>query len=90
MWFRLSPLDLILGPQLVAAQKLQQSYDFVPSTPAPQTAAAMAWYTVCLLAGLPAVMVSLLIAEARYGITFTVSPAIVAAVLLTGPWRAGS
>jgi hypothetical protein len=50
----------------------------------------MAWYTVCLLAGLPAVMVSLLIAEARYGITFTVSPAIVAAVLLTGPWRAGS
>ena len=76
-------IGLILGPQLVAAQKLQQSYDFVRSMPAPQTAAAMAWYTVCLLAGLPAVVVSLLIAEARYGITFTISPAIVPAVLLT-------
>jgi ABC-2 type transport system permease protein len=76
-------IGLILGPQLVAEQKLQQSYDFVRSLPVPQTAAAMAWYTVCLLAGLPAVVVSLLIAEARYGISLTVSPAIVPAVLLT-------
>jgi ABC-2 type transport system permease protein len=76
-------IGLILGPQLVAQQKLQQSYDYLRSMPAPQTAAASAWYTVCLLAGLPAVVVSLLIAEARYGISFAVSPAIVPAVLLT-------
>ena len=76
-------VGLILGPQLVAAQKLQQSYDFVRSLPAPQTAAAAAWYTVCLLTGLPAVVVSLLIAEARYAISFAVSPAIGPAVLLT-------
>ena len=76
-------VGLVLGPQLVAQQKLQQSYDFVRALPAPQSAAAAAWYTVCLLAGLPAVAASLLIAEARYGISFAVSPAIVPAVLLT-------
>ena len=75
-------VGLVLGPQLVAQQKLQQSYDFVRALPAPQTAAAAAWYTVCLVAGLPAVVASLLIAEARYGISFAVSPAIVPAVLL--------
>jgi len=76
-------VGLILGPQLVAEQKLQQSYEFVRSLPVPRTAAAAAWYTVCLLAGLPAVTVSLLIAEARYGISFSLSPAIVPAVALT-------
>jgi len=76
-------VGLILGPQLVAQQKLQQSYDFVRSLPVPQASAAAAWYTVCLLAGLPAVVVSLLIAEARYGFSFSVSPAIAPAVLLT-------
>ena len=76
-------VGLIMGPQLVAQQKLQQSYDFMRALPVPPFSAAAAWYTVCLLAGTPAVVVSLLIAEARYGITFTVSPAIIPAVLLT-------
>ena len=67
----------------MAQQKLQQSYDFVRALPVPQASAAAAWYSVCLLAGLPAVVVSLIIAEVRYGISFTVSPAIVPAVLLT-------
>ena len=44
---------------------------------------ALAWYTVTLLGSLPAVVVSLLVAQLRYGITLTVSPAVVAAVLLT-------
>jgi ABC-2 type transport system permease protein len=76
-------VGLILGPQLVAEQKLKGSYDFIRSLPVPRSAAAGAWYTVCLLAGLPAVAVSLLLAEARYGIILTVSPSIVPAVLLT-------
>jgi hypothetical protein len=38
---------------------------------------------VTLLGSLPAVVVSLLVAQLRYGITFTISPAVVAAVLLT-------
>jgi ABC-2 type transport system permease protein len=80
--FNLITVGLILGPQLVAQQKLAHSYDFLRALPVPQAAAAAAWYTVCLLAGLPAVVVSLLIAEARYGISFTVSPAVVPAILL--------
>jgi ABC-2 type transport system permease protein len=76
-------VGLILGPQLVAEQKLKGSYDFIRSLPVPRTAAAGAWYTVCLLAGLPAVAVSLALAEARYRIILTVSPAIVPAVLLS-------
>jgi ABC-2 type transport system permease protein len=76
-------VGLILGPQLVADQKVKQSYEFLQSLPVRRTATALAWYTVTLVGGLPAVVVSLLIAGARYHITFTVSPSIVPAVLLT-------
>ena len=76
-------IGLILGPQLVADQKLQQSYEFIRAMPVPETAAAGAWYTVCLLAGIPAVVISLVIAQARYGISLAVSPAVVPAILLT-------
>jgi ABC-2 type transport system permease protein len=41
-------VGLVLGPQLVAQQKLQQSYEFVRALPVPQASAAAAWYTVCL------------------------------------------
>ena len=75
-------MGLILGPQLVAAQKLEQRYEFVRSLPVPWTAAAAAWYTVCLMAGVPAVAVS-----ARRGGQVrdrrSVSAAIAPAVLLT-------
>ena len=76
-------VGLILGPQLVADQKTQHSYDFLQALPVPRTTTALAWYTVTLIGGIPAVVVSLLVAQLRYGITFTVSPAVVAAVLLT-------
>ena len=76
-------VGLILGPQLVADQKVKQTYEFLQALPVRRTATALAWYTVTLIGGLPAVVVSLLIAEARYHISFAVSPSIVPAVLLT-------
>jgi ABC-2 type transport system permease protein len=76
-------VGLLLGPQLVAEQKAQHSYDFLQALPVPRTMTALAWYTVTLIGSLPAVVMSLLVAYLRYGITFTVSPALVAAVLLT-------
>jgi ABC-2 type transport system permease protein len=76
-------VGLLLGPQLVAQQKAEHSYDFLQALPVPRAMTALAWYTVTLLASLPAVVLSLLVAQLRYGITFTVSPAVVAAVLLT-------
>jgi ABC-2 type transport system permease protein len=76
-------VGLILGPQLVADQKIQQTYEFLRTLPVAPTAAAAAWYTVCLAAGLPGVAASLIVAELRYGIALQLSAAIVPAVLLT-------
>jgi ABC-2 type transport system permease protein len=76
-------VGLILGPQLVADQKLKQTYEFLQALPVRRTATALAWYTVTLIGGLPAVVVSLLIAAARYDISFAITPSIVPAVLLT-------
>jgi ABC-2 type transport system permease protein len=75
-------VGLLLGPQVVADQKIQQSYDFMRTLPVPQTAAAAAWYTVCLIGGLPGAGLALAIAEARYGIPLAISPMIGPAVLL--------
>lgn len=76
-------VGLLLGPQLVADQKIQRNYDFTRTLPIPRTAAAIAWYTVCLVGGVPGAAFALIVAEARYGVPLSVSPAIVPAVLLT-------
>jgi ABC-2 type transport system permease protein len=76
-------VGLILGPQLVADQKVKQTYEFLQALPVRRTATALAWFTVTLIGGLPAVVVSLLIAEARYHISFAISPSIAPAMLLT-------
>lgn len=76
-------VGLILGPQLVADQKARGSHEFLQALPVPRVADALAWYTVTLAGGLPAVLVSLLIARLRYDLAFAISPAVVPAVLLT-------
>jgi ABC-2 type transport system permease protein len=76
-------VGIFLGPQLVADQKVRQTYEFLQTLPVPQTAAAAAWYTVCLIAGIPGVVICLIVAEARYGIPLSISSAILPAVLLT-------
>jgi ABC-2 type transport system permease protein len=76
-------LGLMFGPQLVADQRTQGTYEFLRALPAPRTAAALAWYSVTLVASLPAIAIALWVAHLRYGILFQISPAIVPAVLLT-------
>jgi ABC-2 type transport system permease protein len=76
-------VGLIVGPQITADQKLAGTYDYLRALPVPATAAAIAWYSVALIASIPAAIVSLVVAELRYGISFTVTPSIVPAVLLT-------
>ena len=39
-------IGLVLGPQLVAMQKAEKTYDFLWSLPVPRTTAALAWVTV--------------------------------------------
>jgi len=77
-------VGMILGPQLVADQKATQSFDFISSFPVPHTASALAWYTVCLIGGLPAVAVSLAVAVLRYdGLPLAITPDLAPALLLT-------
>jgi ABC-2 type transport system permease protein len=76
-------LGLVLGPQLVADQKTEQGYEYLRTLPAPRTAAALAWYTVTLVGGLPGVVVSLIVASVRYDLPMSISPAIVPAIVLT-------
>lgn len=77
-------IGLVLGPQLVADQRTTHSFDFISSLPVPHTASALAWYTVCLLGGLPAVGISLLVAAKRYpGLPLAITPDLVPALLLT-------
>ena len=76
-------IGLIFGPQVVAEQKLKGTYDYLRALPVPRSSAALAWFTVTLLAGIPAVLVSLLMAEARYDFTYTITLSIIPACLLT-------
>jgi ABC-2 type transport system permease protein len=76
-------VGLILGPQLVAQQRTAGSYDYLRTLPVSRSVTALAWYTVCLAVSVPAVVVSLLVAQLRYDLPLHISPMIVPAVLLT-------
>ena len=75
-------LGLILGPQLVAQEKMAGRYEYVLTMPVPRSAAAFAWYTVTLLIGLPAAAVTIAAGMARFGVSLSVSPQLVPALLL--------
>ncbi len=76
-------VGLVIGPQLVAQQKAEQTYDFLWSLPVPRATAALAWLTANLLIAVPGVVAALVVAALRYDLPLTISPAVVPAVLLT-------
>ena len=76
-------VGLVLGPQLVANQRTAGSYEYLRTLPISRSVTAAAWYTVCLITGLPAMVVSLLVGQLRYDLPLHISPMIVPAVLLT-------
>ncbi|MGO9659794.1 MAG: ABC transporter permease [Acidimicrobiales bacterium] len=76
-------VGLVMGPQLVADQKINGSYDYLRSLPVSRSVTAAAWYTVCLMTGIPAMVVSLCVARWRYDLPLHISPMVVPAVLLT-------
>lgn len=78
----LAVVGLVLGPQLVAQQKAEQTYDFLWSLPAPRSASAAAWLTINLAVSLPAMVATLIIGSAVHDFDLDVSSAIVPAVLL--------
>ena len=76
-------VGLVFGPQLVASQRTAGSYEYLRTLPISRAVTAAAWYTVCLISGIPAVVVSLVVAQLRYDLPLRISLMIVPAVLLT-------
>ncbi|MGA3184409.1 MAG: ABC transporter permease [Candidatus Dormibacteria bacterium] len=76
-------VGLLLGPQLVANQRTAGSYEYMQTLPISRSVSAAAWYTVCLLCGLPAMVVSLVVGQLVYDLPLHISLMIVPAVLLT-------
>ena len=66
-------VGMVLGPQLVADQKVNGSYEYIRSMPVTRSVTAAAWYTVCLIGGVPAMIVSLAVASLRYDLPLDVS-----------------
>jgi ABC-2 type transport system permease protein len=71
---------LVVSPQMIAGQKLAQTFDFRWSLPLPRTASTLAWFTVAFAIGLPGALLALLVGGLLYDVPFDVSPMIVVAV----------
>jgi ABC-2 type transport system permease protein len=79
----LATVGLVMGPQLIAAQKAEDVYDFVWSLPVPRSTAAAAWITVNTIIAVPGMVFALVVASWRYDLSIVVSPMIVPAAMLT-------
>jgi len=75
-------VGLIIGPQFIAQQRTDGTYEYLLGLPVPRTAAAFAWYTVCLVLALPGAVAALALGCWHYDLSLRVSPAVVPAVLL--------
>lgn len=76
-------VGLVLGPQLVAQQRMSGSYDFMWSLPVPRTASSAAWLSLNTLIAVPGMVAALVAAALRYDIAFDINPGVVPAVLFT-------
>lgn len=79
----LIPIGFVMVPNMVAQQRIAETYDFIWSLPVPRLAAAASTFTVFTLLALPGVAVALGVGIWVYGIQVDVSPMIVPAVVLT-------
>jgi ABC-2 type transport system permease protein len=69
-------------PESVNQQRLEGTFDFTWSLPAPRTAQATSTFLLYTLLSLPGMVLSLVVATVLYGVQLSVSPLIVPAVLL--------
>lgn len=79
----LIPIGLVMVPNMVAQQRIAQTYEFLWSLPVPRLAAAASTFTVFTLMALPGVATALGVAAWNYEAQLSVSAMIVPAVLLT-------
>ena len=79
----LIPIGFVMVPNMVAQQRIAQTYEFLWSLPVPRLAAAASTFTVFTLMALPGVAIALGVGAWNYGAELTVSPMVIPAVLLT-------
>lgn len=74
----------LMGVTLMVTQRQQAgSWDFIWSLPAPRSAAVASIFTVFTLLSVPGIIVTLALSAWRYGLTLTVTPMAVPALLLS-------
>jgi ABC-2 type transport system permease protein len=78
----LIPLGLLMLPESVNQQRLEGTFDFIWSLPAPRTAQATSTFLLYTLLSLPGMVLSLVVVTFLYGVELSVSLLIVPAVLL--------
>lgn len=76
-------IGLVLGPQLIAQQRLTGQYDYLASLPVPKSATTAAWTTVNVIVAVPGATAALVVAALRYSVSFSISPLLVPAAMLT-------
>lgn len=78
----LIPLGFVMLPGVLGQQRLEGTFDFTWSLPAPRTAQATSTFLLYAALSLPGTVLALVVAAWRYHIHLHVSPLIVPAVLL--------
>lgn len=76
-------VGLVLGPQLIASQKQEGTYDFMWSLPVPRSAATAAWIVLTTMIALPGLLGALALGLLRFDIDLSVGWDIVPAVTVT-------
>jgi ABC-2 type transport system permease protein len=79
----LIPIGFVMVPNMVAQQRIAQTYEFLWSLPVPRLAAAASTFTVFTLMALPGVAIALGVGVWNYGAQLDVSLMIIPALLLT-------
>lgn len=74
----------LIGVVMLATERQQAgTWDFIWSLPAPRSAVVAATFTVLTLLSVPGIVVTLVLAAWRFGLTLSISPAVVPALLLS-------
>lgn len=89
MTVSLITVGMVIAPQVVSYRKEQGVLDYQRSMPVPRLAMLAADAVVWVTVALPGLVVTLLVASARFDLQLSVSPLVVPAVLLVSAAAAG-
>jgi ABC-2 type transport system permease protein len=78
----LFPLGFVMVPGVVGQQRIEGTFDYIWSLPAPRSAQATSTFLLYSLLALPGTVLALAVSAWRYGVDLSVSPLIVPAALL--------